>query len=91
MRNVSAFFVKVLGKLQCSLMRRALRRAFRKTGPPFCQEMHEALRAGHLTASSEELEILRREFPSKDFEGHHVKCSECWEYYMSLKRKHCGG
>lgn len=96
--SIASSFLKISERLQCFLTQRLLRQAFRNGPARFgdpdtkrkTRKMNEALHL-HILASQEELSILAREFPGQIFQGHHVKCPECWKYYMDLKQRYCGG
>lgn len=78
---------------QCDISRKTLDIAFGTEGltPDQFQSIIGVVLKHHILASTHELEILQREFREKEFNGHHVKCPGCWDYYMHKKRIHCGG
>lgn len=94
--NIIRSFLRVSRHLQCFFVQRLLRKAFQWKPVRFGdalideQKITEAFQL-HILASQEELSLLKREFPDKDFQEHHVKCPRCWRYYMDLKRQYCGG
>lgn len=96
MMSIVSSFLKISEQLQCFLTQRLLRQAFQWEPVLFGdalvdeQKITEAFRV-HILVPPGELSLLAREFPGKDFQGHHVKCPECWKYYMDLKRRYCGG
>lgn len=94
--SIVSSFLQASERLQCFLTQRLLRQAFQwepvRFGDAFVdeQKITTAFKV-HILAPQKELSILEKEFPDKNFQGHHVKCPECWGYYMNLKRKYCGG
>jgi hypothetical protein len=69
----------------CTIMQQVLSEAYKKfDGVELLKAVRLPLK--HMIASSEEIKILRKHFPEKQFGSHYVKCPVCWDCYIALEQ-----